>query len=492
MLRKNHTTKATRLSTQGKTQLFAIPSVTNVDLANSRDAFRQRLMVAGLMLATVFLSQVLTAQEIIESSPVLTTPAISVPTSPLNLHVVISEALLNCLVAREDVQAGEVRDQFEDTPVAGQQLTLAKVRLDLRPSQTEGRMVMILDGDTASSTAGFSPQAIVSSVNHQQFQASKEILFDGYQLATRRAEVFVLHTDQQNTGAVTPLTGSVFGPLAERVVLRVAQQRQPAAEAFARRRVVEKVYPAFNGEVDSQLSNGNKLLKEIVQPRLQTVRLMPERMQVRSTDTHLHFAASVAVPLDVATLPPAPRELVADHGVSIYLHQSLLQGVVERSELAGMTVNQKELFRLMRLVGLSVDEAKLPGLADLDVEIEFAEVDPLTVEIGTDETRVTLRAAFKAAGQETLPPYAVTIHYRMVERGDNWELKTGVLDAKALDGESDGSSMTELAIKKVFEATLPKVTFPRRLPSSIWPAGKTPPAIKSIRSGNGWLVIGVD
>lgn len=492
MLRNDHTPDAIRFSSDGKSQPIAIYYVTNSGRRGPHHVFLQGLLAAVLLLASAFSSQVSIAQEVIESGPVFTTPAITVPATPLNLHVVVSEALLNCLVSREDVQAGEVRDQFEDTPVAGQQLTLAKVRLDVRPSQTEGRMVMILDGDTASSTAGFSPQAIVSSVNHQQFQASKEILFDGYQLATRRAEVYVLHTDQQNVGAVTPLTGSVFGPLAERVVLRVAQQRQPAADAFARRRVVEKVYPAFNGEIDSQLSNGNKLLKEIVQPRLQAVRLMPERMQVRSTDTHLHFAVSVAVPLDVATLPPAPQELVADHGVSIYLHQSLLQGVVERSELAGLTVNQKELFRLMRLVGLSVDEVKLPGLGDLDVEIEFAKVDPLTIEIGTDETRVTLRAAFKAAGQESLPPYAVTIHYRMVERGDNWELKTGVLDAKALDGESDGSSMTELAIKKVFEATLPKVTFPRRLPSSIWPAGKTPPAIKSIRSGNGWLVIGVD
>ncbi len=433
-----------------------------------------------------FLTLAANAQEL--SSP----RAADVSTAPLNLHFVVAESLINQLVARQDVQSGEVRDVFEDTPISGQQLTLTNTRVDLLPSNTQGRILILLYGDSASSTAGFSPQAVVTSVGHQQFLAQKEILFDGYQLATRRAEVSVLCTDQHHTGAMTKFTGSPIGPLAEQIALSVAQKKQPAADAFARRRIVEKVYPRFNGELDEQLARGNVFLKETLQARLETVQLMPQRVRMRTTDSHLYFSAAVAAPLEVATLPPCPDELVAPHAASVYMHESLMQGVIERSGLAGRKVDQRDLYRLMRLVGLTVDEPSLPGMEHLRVEIQFADVDPLEIRLGTDEARVTMRAAFHAAGQEVLPAYEVTVPFRIVEQGDNWFVKNGNVEIRGLNGSSDGSSITELAARKVIEASLPKITFPKQLPADAWPAGKTPPRITSFRSGNGWVVVGVD
>jgi len=126
------------------------------------------------------------------------------------------------------------------------------------------------------------------------------------------------------------------------------------------------------------------------------------------------------------------------------------------------------------------------------VEIEFAAVDPLVIRVGEDETRVTLRAAFKPAGQDLLPPFEITIPYRLAEQGEKWILKTGSVDVRSLDGNADGTSLTEVAVKNAIEASLPKLDFPKQLPAASLPEGKTPPSVSSIRSGNGWIVIGVD
>ena len=218
---------------------------------------------------------------------------------------------------------------------------------------------------------------------------------------------------------------------------------------------------------------------------------MPERLRVRTTDTHLHFASSTAVPLDVASISPAPDHLVANHALALYLHQSLLQGVIERAQLAGQKTTNRELLKLLRQTGMKVEDPQGP-VSDVVIGIEFAEVDPVTVEIGEEETRVVLRATFRPAGQSFLPPFEVTLPYRMEDLEDAWELKTGSIRVKSLDGKSDGTSLTETTVRNVITTSLPKVRIPKQLPEIVWPRGKTPPRVTSIRSANGWIVIGVN
>lgn len=431
------------------------------------------------------------AQQLVRRESYVTPPAIN-PLAPLNLHLIISEEFLNRYVSRENVQEGEIRETFQDTPVEGRQVTHTKFRVDLQPSQTEGQFQVVLDGDTANNTAGYAPQAVVTSVGHVDFRATKQILFDGFQLATRPAQVDILRFENRNTGAVTKFTGGPLGPIAEQVVLGVADRRQPATEVQARRRVVQRVSPRFDGQIDELLSKANKLLKETVQERLKAANLMPERVRVRSTETHLNFALSLAVPLDMQTIAAAPDELVAEHGISCYLHESLLQGIADRANLAGRRVSVKELKERLNFQERPDNDRTLGGMADLDVEIEFAKVDPLIVRVGEDETRVTIRAAFKPAGQNILPPLEVTIPYRLEQRDDKWILKTGSVDVRTLESNSDGSSMAEVAVKTAIEASLPQLDFPKQLPASAIPDAKESPSVNSIRSGNGWLVIGVD
>lgn len=407
---------------------------------------------------------------------------------PYNIHFVVTETFLNSIVMRNDVEPGEVRDQFEDTPIAGQQVTATRLCIDLVPSESIAQGRFVLDGNTSSTTSGFSPQGVVNSVGRQQFRASKDILFDGRELSTRHASVSV-SAESQNVGAVTKFTGRPLGPLVERVILSVAEQRQPAAQAFARQRVIERVYPRFDQEIDDNLARGNQVLKDAVTPRLESARLLPERIRTRSTDQHLHLAASLAMPADIAPLTPAPQHLIESHGVSIYVHETLFQGFVERMQLAGLKTSTQRLKKLF--LGMKPDAILLSGgLSDLDVEIEFDEHDPFDIRIGEEETFITLRARFRASGQALLPPYEVTLRYRMVADKDEWTLQVASVEARSRDG--DGTTVTEKAVARLIETGLPPVSFPKTLPIPLRPEGQPQPQVTSIRSGNGWLVIGLD
>lgn len=407
---------------------------------------------------------------------------------PFNIHFVVTEDFLNSIVTRNEVEPGEVRDQFQDTPIAGRQVTATRVCIDLVPSESIAQGRFVLDGNTSSTTSGFSQHGIVNSVGRQQFRASKDILFDGRELSTRHASVAV-SAESQNVGAVTKFSGRPLGPLVEQVILGVAQQRQPEAQAFARQRVIERVYPRFDQEIDDNLARGNQVLKDNVTPRLETAKLLPDRIRTRSTDQHLHLAASLAMSAGIEALQPAPAELIEPHGVSIYIHETLFQGLTERLQLGGQRTSTQRLKQLF--LGVKPD-ANLPsgGLANLDVEIEFDEHDPFDIRIGEDETLITLRARFHATGQALLPPYEVTIRYRMVATADEWTLQVASVSARNRDG--DGTTVTEKAVAKLIETGLPPVSFPKTLPIALRPEGQPQPQIMSIRSGNGWLVIGLD
>src|SRR5262249_40935233 len=161
-----------------------------------------------------------------------------------------------------------------------------------------------------------------------------------------------------------------------------------------------------------------------------------------------------------------------DSGVAIYLHESLLQGIVDRSELAGRKTTNQELLRQLSSVGLTVEMPPLTaGLSDLDVEIEFDRVNPLVIRVGEDETRVIFRASFNPVGHHLFPHFEVTIPYRLIKRDENWVLKPGPVEVRKLAGGEPDETLTERAVKKVLDASLPSVSFPQQLPATLWPEG---------------------
>ena len=435
--------------------------------------------------------------------PVVIAPSPEIPPAPVgNLRLTVSENFLNRLIARDETKPGEVRDFILGAQVSGRQTTATRVRLDLVPSANNARGALVLNGTTQSETTGVTPQAMVDVASQQEFVAVKEIFFDGMKFSTRHAVVHV-RAKNQTLGATTPLTGTLFGGIANRIAYREAERRRPQAEAVARDRVAERVFPEFDNTIDKQLATANDQLEGTVRRLMKSANLMPITQQVSTTQTSLSYSAQFATEVPATSSDAVDRQINPDTGLNLLIHESLLNAFVSRSGLKGFKTTDREIKAIMapyeyKPTGDELSSAEppvgLPGMDSIVTDIEFDEENPLTIRVEKNSTLVILRAKFKPAGQEVLPALELTIPYNTELIGDKIVVSPGKVRVISLDSP-DSSATPSLAMKLVsqgIEANLSKLAVDRALPASLWPAAGSVPRVERIISQDGWAAITVD
>lgn len=412
------------------------------------------------------------------------------------LQILMSEKFINRLISRRDVQPGEIQDFILGAQVTGQQVTETRLRIDLRPSREQARGEFVLDGQIDGMTTGTTEQAMVNTAVQQQFHAVKEVLFDGEQFSTRRAVVAV-RAHNQTLNAQTALTGSFIGGIADSIAMRVAERRRPAAEAIARQKVADKVYPSFNGEVDKQLANANSALTEQVRTRLESAAFRPESQRLVTGESVLHWAVRFPGAPSAEDVGGPPAELISDAGLNLCVHESLLNQIGGRAGLGGLQTTDRQLKdvadRLLRLVpGSEVSERTSAGaLGQVETMIEFDAKRPLEFEARDDQMTVLIRATFKPAGQSLLPPLLIRIPFRLVLHGDSYELTHAAVTVESENGAELPAVLGSLT-QNAIEASLPKVRFPKQVPQAGWKPGDTPPDLAAVQTDAGWLSIRIE
>lgn len=448
------------------------------------------------------------------ANPSFVTPAPAMPASSFHLHLVMHEELINRFIVEQRIDDAPVVDQFEDTQIYGQQRTVSSVRVDLLPSADQLRMALVLNGCIASDTDGYSPQQIVvhSRGNHY-FQSRKEIAFNGNEFLTRGPTLFVdPHT--VNTNALTPLTGTpILGGVAEGLVLHFAETKRDASDAFTRQRVAEKLKPQFNREIDQKLAEGNGLFAKFVRDPLRALRLEPTRQQFRTTHEHLHYAAAYDPPRPdrdydgnsstppstgaIPDVPPPSPSVLEPHAASLYLHESYLNALVDRLNLRGQRVTDRQLKAMLKRFFPTRDDdprPPLPGLpSDLVTDILFDPVKPLEFDVVDDKLLMLVRADFRPGGDALLPPLEVRIPYQLVRRGDRWEMdNTGVTVKLMGSGRDSNQPRIEQLVQNAVQNSLPKISFPAQLPAALWKKSTPAPQLTSVKVSQGWLIFNID
>jgi hypothetical protein len=425
------------------------------------------------------------------------------PAGPANFRVSVSEAFLNRVIAQERVDPGPIRDVILGAQVTGRQTTVSRLSADLMPATDKARIALVLNGDVQSLTTGVTPQAMIGTAGQQQFYAVKEVYFDGVQFSTRHAVVYI-RARNQTIGATTPLSGTLFGGLADRIAYRAAERQKAAGEAVARDRLAEKLFPTFDGEVDTKLAQANRQL-EPVRKWLETAKLLPSTQSVWTTDSQL-IQEYLVGETKTATIDPFNETLEGDQGLRISIHESLLNTLIDRMGLKGMKTTDKYLRdlekTLLQIAGgsrsetddLKGDASKLPGMENIVTDIEFDDVEPMVIRMERDRMLVKIKAVFKPAGQSVVPPMTVTIPYHVELAGDKLRWVAGTPQVVAQDrvDPSDPPTIMETAIQKVIEADLIPLEFDRPLPASLWTGAGAPPKVSSVKSDAGWVTIGIE
>ncbi len=427
---------------------------------------------------------------------------LSVPASIGNLRIVVSDRFLNRLVARNEQKPGDVRDVILGAEVTGHQTTETNLHLDLLPSPDKIRGTFILNGATESQTTGVTPQAMVDVASQQRFVATKDVYFDGISFSTRHASVHV-QARNQTLGATTPLSGTLFGRLADRIAYRTAERRQPQAEAETRDHVADRVGPEFDGEVDQKLALANDNLEGVVRRRLREMNMMPTQYQASSTDTAISYSAQFGTETPTVSSPAFENQATRDEGVRLLVHESFLNALLSHTGVKGLKTTDKEIDKFFApfVVPPTEDDLKntpppiaMPGMENVVTNIEFDDIQPLTLRLDKDRVYVTMHAVFKPAGQDLLPPLAVTIEYKATLSGSKILVTPGQVQV-ALQKNDTADTATGLALKLItqaVESNLSKLAFDRSVPASLWSYSGIVPSVTGLRSQDGWTAISID
>lgn len=418
-----------------------------------------------------------------------------------NFRLSVTESFLNRVIARDETRPGEVRDFILGAQVSGRQTTATQVRLDLIPSVSKAHAALVLNGKTQSATTGVTPQAMVDVASQQDFSAYKEIFFDGDRFSTRHAVVHV-RAKNQTLGATTPLTGTLFGGIANRIAYREAERRRPEAEAIARDKVAEKVFPEFDNTVDKQLATANDQLEGTVRRLMKAANLMPHSQQVSTSDTMLNYSAQLATDVPPSSSSAAiDEQLAAGTGINLLVHESLLNALADRAGLKGMKTTDRELKGMLSAyeykgTGDELTNSEppigLPGLDSIVTDIEFDDEEPVRVRLDKNVAQVTLRAKFKPAGQDLIPALELTIPYTTEIIGDKIICSPGSVRVVSQEDPTETDSIAMKMISKGIEASLSKLALDRTLPASMWPTAGPVPRVTRIVSQDGWAGVSVD
>jgi hypothetical protein len=429
---------------------------------------------------------------------------------PYNVHFRVSEDLVNRLLARRQVEVSPVRDYILEAEVFGRQETLTMLSVDFRPNDALAEVEFLLTGVTESSTVGITPQAAVNTLGRHQFLVAKPVYFDAVQFSTKTAKAHVAARNF-NWAAATPAGNMpVIGRIANRFVLRAAEERRPLAEAIAAERLTEKAVPEFNRNLDEQLAAGNARWESAVRAPLKKLDFLPTRQRIVTTDSDLCYGGHFGSEHDARVIGPPPELASRPLAMSLAIHESLLNAFLDRLDLQGQSRAEHELidageqfFNRLRKsdaessAGSSDQHSPeaTPGDQPLPaITILFDKTDPVRIRFAGDSVVVTLRAGFQLPVGGPIPPQRITIPFHVKQEDEEWLWEPGTIEVIPAEPPAipDPLMLMQSLIRQRVAERLKPVRFRRALPLSL--SGMNPLTVvtREIVVRDGWLAIGVE
>lgn len=390
------------------------------------------------------------------------------------LQISLPEGLLNRLLTDERSEIAPVRDVIAKADVTGRQLTSTRVVVDLKPSSDDAEMHLVLTGAVHSNTIGRTSQAAVNTLGRHDVLAVKPVMFDGYQITTKRPQVWV-DVHNEHVDAATAFDGTLFGGMARSMALNTANKQRRQVDAETAEHLSAQLGPQFNRDADRQLAQFNREWRDGL--RSQFGDLWPQRLTARSTDSELVLSAAWAdAPemnwQEVGKTNSSIQQVSNSDAVTVWLHESVVNAWLRKLDLDGKTMTESQLRETLesfvaKLGGRVLPRDKklaaqpLPGTAPL---IRLGDKDPVRVTIADGQLQLIVMAGIEVAGQTVLAQDEITLPWSSkLERGE-WRLTPGKLEFAKADTGVSLVGMVETMARTQLAAAIPEITFPEAFP----------------------------
>lgn len=368
-----------------------------------------------------------------------------------NIRVAITEDLLNRLMPDREPQYQLVHDQVMGRPVHGQSRTSTDLAVKLIPDPRRLRLALEIKGMVSALTASTAGPATFYSDSESTYVARKEIELTTQGLKLWPAQVGV-DNDLYLRGLKTSLDPiPLVGSLVKEVARSQHEQSRPAMSLEVERKVATRAKQQIDGEADARLGYvSQRLQSRFVEP-FAAMSLGPAMISAETTDIRMTMRLRFAAEEQLAAWTPRPQA-PADSLLSIQMHDSMLNNIIEQMDLDGGTFTVASLRQRIAQRFNRPEMLKVESSND-DVVIRFADKDAARVECRDGRLEITLSVDTLSRSPHRWNNFQVRAFYRPEMTGRTVELtREGVV---RLVGKRISLS-DQIALRGIFSKTFSK------------------------------------
>jgi hypothetical protein len=306
-----------------------------------------------------------------------------------NVRVAISADLVNRFLPQSTQQLEAVEDVIQGAWVSGQSNTNTKLRVALVPDRQRWNIGLEANGQVASDTSSSKGPATFYQNGWSFFRARKRLTVDrrGIRLFNAEAEA---NANNNLSDFETDFDGI---PLVGGLVRSIARSQYDSSQPAAKVEVEGKIIVRATSQLDREVANKLELAKRDFQVKmvdpLRKLHLEPTAVDMETTAERLIGRYRIAARDHVSAHTPRPQA-PGDSMLSVQVHESALNNVLDQLSLAGRRVELRELFREMTS-RFSQEQVPIPEDLPEDVHVTFADEDPVRVDCQDGRVRLTIR-----------------------------------------------------------------------------------------------------
>lgn len=372
-----------------------------------------------------------------------------------NVRVAISEKLINELLPTPPETQEPVYDQVLGARVMGRSNVSTRLRVQLVPDSTRWCVGLEATGDVASNTQAFHGPFTFFNQGWANYRARTTVGLGkrGFDLnpATAEASSQTDLLDLQSDFDGIP----IFGLIARGLARQQHASQQVEAEWEVEGRMARRIEERLTNELSARMQQAEKEWTTRVAQPLEELRLAPTPVALETTSERLIARYRVAGDSQLAAYTPRPLA-PSDSVLSVQIHVSSINNFIEQLQLAGKTYKLEELYlHLNRAMGLT--DQTIPEDMPEGIYVQFAEEDPLRMDIRDGQAELTVRLAEIRQGRTKWKNVQVRGRFTPKVDGLNAELeRTSYVELKGDGLKKIGGG--QVVLRVAFSSVLSRVS----------------------------------
>ena len=306
-----------------------------------------------------------------------------------NIRLAVSQNMLNRLIPDSPDVNEPVNEQVLGADVSGHSHVRNRLSVQLieDPSQislqlhTNGEV----DSDTVARRSGFE----IRNEGMANFQAFKRLSLDRMGRFSSDRPVASAQSRQRLIGIRSKLDPfPVVNWVARRVAKKKLEESAPETKLLLEQKIKDSASDQLQEGVESQVAQMKAYLKVNLLEPLISMDLNPEALQLATTKQRLIMRYRLAGIDQMAADSPRPTDSNYDY-LSLQVHQSLLNNIIERIEIESQTFTPESLLQhLSDVIGFNPENASAESKHK--AEFVFANYDAIRVDFKDGKIQIEL------------------------------------------------------------------------------------------------------